>query len=120
MAFSLFMCGFSHLIDGHVTSFFFQILFICSFNFSVGSMSWFYVAEVTIDTATGFALAGQFVSLAVMSLTVDMMINSEVGITGVIFYLSVWSIFGTIFCDCSVRESRGLTDIEKKSLYAQA
>ena len=80
-------------------------------------MSWFYVSEVSNDTAAGFASSGQFICLTIISISTEAMINSKMGVTGTIFFYSAWSLFGAIFCYCFVRESRGLTDNQKKNLY---
>ena len=75
------------------------------------------MSEVAIDAAAGFASSGQFISVTLVSVTTELMINSPMGVAGTIWYYSAWSILGTLFCYCFVRESRGLTDNEKKNLY---
>ena len=80
-------------------------------------MAWFYVSEVLNDAAAGFASSGQFICITIISLTTELMINSPMGVTGTIWFYSSWSILGTIFIYCLVKESRGLTDYEKKNLY---
>ena len=92
-------------------------LFLFSFHFSQGSMAWFYVSEVSNDTAAGFASSGQFICLTIISISTEAMINSKMGVTGTIWFYSAWSLFGAIFCYLFVRESRGLTDHQKKNLY---
>ena len=48
------------------------------------------------------------------------MIRSPLGGAGTMAYYSAWSILGTIFCYFFVKESRGLTDSQKKNLYTPA
>ena len=93
------------------------ILFITAFHLTLGSTSYFYVSEVANDAAAGFASSGNFICTTIISLTTESMINSQMGVTGTIWYYSTWSVLGTFFCYCFVRESRGLTDYEKKNLY---
>ena len=45
------------------------------------------------------------------------MLASKIGVSGSIWFYSAWSILGTFFCYFFIRESRGLTDNEKKNLY---
>ena len=45
------------------------------------------------------------------------MINSALKVYGSIWYFSGLSFIGFIFVLCMVRETRGLTDLEKKSIY---
>ena len=93
------------------------IVFISAFHLTLGSTSYFYVSEVANDAAAGFASSGSFICTTIMSLTTESMINSNLKVIGTIWYYTAWSVIGTIFCYCFVRESRGLTDYEKKNLY---
>ena len=46
------------------------------------------------------------------------MINSELQIYGSIWYFGVLTLIGFFFCLFFVKETRGLTDLEKKTLYS--
>ena len=46
------------------------------------------------------------------------MINSELKVYGSIWYFSILTFIGFFFCLFFVRETRGLTDLEKKTLYS--
>ena len=46
------------------------------------------------------------------------MINSSLKVYGSIWYFSVFCFVGFLFCLCMVRETRGLTDVQKKTLYS--
>ena len=85
---------------------------------SQGSVAWLYIPEVCIDSATGLAVAAQFINLTVISLTFEFMINSSLKVYGSIWYFSVFSFVGFLFCLFMVRETRGLTDVQKKTLYS--
>ena len=80
-------------------------------------MAWFYVSEVLNDAAAGFASSGIFMCITIISLTTELMLNSSMGVAGTIWYYSAWSVLGAIFMYFLVKESRGLTDYEKKNLY---
>ena len=37
---------------------------------------------------------------------------------GSIWYFSAFTLVGFVFCVCCIRETRGLTDLQKKTLYS--
>ena len=45
------------------------------------------------------------------------MINSPLGVHGSIWYFAVLTFIGFLFCIIFIKETRGLTDLEKKTLY---
>ena len=47
------------------------------------------------------------------------MINSPMQVYGSIWYFAGWCVVGFLFCFFFVKETRGLTDLEKKTLYAK-
>mmetsp|Transcript_8475 Transcript_8475/g.11681 ORF Transcript_8475/g.11681 Transcript_8475/m.11681 type:complete len:93 (-) Transcript_8475:55-333(-) len=85
---------------------------------SQGSHAWIYIPEVCVDSATGLAAASQFINITIISLTFEFMINSSLKVYGSIWYFSGLTFLGFLFCLFMVRETRGLSDLEKKSLYS--
>ena len=83
----------------------------------MGSIAWLYVPEVCVDAGTGFAIASQFCNLTLICLTFDFMIHSGMGVYGALWYHSCWCFGGWLFVIFIMKETRGLTDFEKKSLY---
>jgi len=79
---------------------------------------WLYVPEVTIDASTGLAVASQFINMTMVSLTFEFMINSSLEVHGTIWYYSALTFLGCFFCIIFIKETRGLTDLEKKTLYS--
>mmetsp|Transcript_24370 Transcript_24370/g.32633 ORF Transcript_24370/g.32633 Transcript_24370/m.32633 type:complete len:130 (-) Transcript_24370:70-459(-) len=101
-----------------MTSFVMIILFVVAFQFSQGSIAWLYVPEVCVDAGSGIAVASQFINLTIISLTFEFMINSSLKVYGSIWYFSAFCFLGFLFCIFIVRETRGLTDLEKKTIYS--
>ena len=93
-------------------------LFITSFQMTQGGVSWLYVAEVCVDAAVGFASNGQFLTLCLLSFSFEFLINSSLGVHGTLWIYGVVTLIGGIFVVCFVKETRGLSDQEKKSLYS--
>ena len=71
-----------------------------------------------MDAATGFAAGAQFINTTIISFTFEFMINSELNVYGSIWYFSGFTLLGFLFMLFFVRETRGLTDLEKKTLYS--
>ena len=118
MAVFLFLCGLSVQQGWNLEAFITLCLFIGTFEFTQGSVAWLYIPEVTVDAATGFTTGAQFINLMLITFTFEFMINSSLRIYGTIWYFAGMTLFGFLFCLCFVRETRGLTDLEKKTLYS--
>ena len=52
-----------------------------------------------------------------VAFTFEFMINSSLNVHGTLMYYGGTTFLGFLFCLCCVRETRGLTDLEKKTLY---
>ena len=111
-------CGFAILYDYSLSAYISILLFIMFFHFSHGTVTWLYTPEVTVDAASGFALAGQFINLSIIALTFEFMLAGPLDIYGTIWYHACWNFVGLIFMVVFVKETRGLTDKEKKLLYS--
>ena len=118
MAVFLFLCGLCVLEGWNLPSFVFLCLFIVSFQLSQGSVAWLYIPEVLVDAASGFAAGAQFINLVLISFTFEYMIKSPLEVYGSIWYFGGLTVLGFIFCLFFVRETRGLTDLQKKTLYS--
>ena len=71
-----------------------------------------------MDAASGFSAGAQFLNLIVIGFTFEFMINSPLDIYGSLWYFAGMSMIGFVFCLFYVRETRGLSDVEKKTLYS--
>ena len=92
-------------------------LFITFFHMSQGGVAWLYCSEVCIDAAMSFTSNGQFITLIIISFTFEYMINSSMGVHGSLWLFGIISLFGALFMLLFVRETRGKSDKEKKTLY---
>lgn len=110
--------GYSFLYGYAFASYIAILLFIMFFHLSHGTVTWLYTPEVTVDAASGFALGGQFISLSIICLTFEFMIAGPLNVHGTIWYHAAWNFVGLIFMCVLVRETRGLTDKQKKLLYS--
>ena len=101
-----------------MTSYVSIIISIFFFHCSQGNFAWIYIPEVCVDSATGLAVASQFLNLTLISLTFEFMINSAMQVHGTIWYFAGFNFLGFIFFLVVVKETRGLSDLEKKTLYS--
>ena len=117
MAFFMTLCGVCVLYGYNMASFVTLCLFVASFQLSQGSVAWLYIPEVCVDAASGFAAGAQFLNLIVISFTFEFMINSPLKVYGSLWIFAAFSAIGVIYVIFFVKETKGLTDLEKKTLY---
>ena len=118
MAVFLFICGYAALKEENILSFVSLCAFFMSSTLSQAVINWLYIAEVTVDAAAGFCVAGKSINLLIVSFSFEYMINSPLLIHGTIWYYSAVTFVGFIFCLFFVKETMGLTENEKKTLYS--
>ena len=117
MAVFLFISGYAALKEENVLSFVSLCAFFMSSVVSQAVICWLYIAEVTVDAASGFCVAGKAGNMLIVSFTFEYMINSPLQIHGTIWYYSAITFVGFLFCVFFVKETMGLTENEKKTLY---
>ena len=117
IATSTFICGLSILYGWNMLAFISVNGLGIAYQMTKGGCAWMYVSEVTVDVASGLSMAAQYGNLTLISFTFESMMNSHLKVFGTIWYFSAISFIGTVFCYWFVKETRGLTDYEKKTLY---
>jgi len=76
-----------------------------------------YAAEVATDTALGLCVLALFLSLLEKAITMEFMVHSAMGAEGMFFVLGGVTLVGALFVAVFIKETKGLSDLEKKSLY---
>lgn len=76
-----------------------------------------YAAEVAVDTALGLCILAMFASLLEKAITMEVMVHSSMGPHGMFIFLGIITLFGAVFICVFVKETKGLSDLQKKSLY---
>lgn len=76
-----------------------------------------YAAEVAVDTALGLCILALFLSLLEKAITMEFMVHSAMGPQGMFFLLGGITLVGAAFVAIYVKETKGLSDKEKKQLY---
>lgn len=78
-----------------------------------------YCSEVPVDEASGVVMFGQFMMMLTLSLSMEFLLSSRLGTHGTFWLFSLASIIGAFFVYGYVKESKGLTDKQKKELYSK-
>ena len=118
MSFFMMMIGFFKVTKSYTEMFITMNLFIGAFQLSIGSVAWLYVAETTVDQASGFCMTGNFITCILISFSMEYLMASALQVQGTFWLFGVLTAIGAIFVFFFVKETRGLSDKEKKSLYS--
>mmetsp|Transcript_2630 Transcript_2630/g.4394 ORF Transcript_2630/g.4394 Transcript_2630/m.4394 type:complete len:173 (+) Transcript_2630:1059-1577(+) len=114
MAACLGMTATSYIIEQDKLIIIFLCLAILCFQFSCGPIAWMYAGEVAVDTGLGICILALYLSLLELAITMQFMVNGFLGPSGMFYTLSFVTFIGSFFVFCFVRETKGLTDKEKK------
>lgn len=97
------------------------LVMICVFIFvyanTTGTVAWVYSAETCTDIGLGVCLLTLWAVVLLEVLTVPMLMNTGIETSGVFFLFAIFGIVATIFIKLFLKETRGLTDNEKRNLY---
>ena len=96
----------------------FIMLFLITYQMSDGSITYLYVAEVVTDGALGFCLFGLKSTALIISLTTEYIMDSPLHPYGAFWLYGGLASIGAVFIFFCMKETRGLNDKEKKSLYS--
>jgi hypothetical protein len=95
------------------------LLFLITYQITDGALTFLYVAEVVVDGALGFCFLALKGTALVISLTTEYIMNSPLHPYGAFWLYGGLASLGAIFIFLCMKETRGLTDKEKKSLYCR-
>ena len=94
---------------------------VCVYTFifqtTIGGITYFYMAETTFDKATGLSLFFQFVALILVVGSFEFVLESPLGPHGSFWVFSGINLAAFIVTLLLLKETRGKTDFEKKTLY---
>lgn len=92
--------------------------FMLAYNSTSGPVSWGYAVETCPDIALGIVLLTLYSTVFVLSLTTETLMASPLQPQGVFFMFAGISVIAFVFFWCFLGETKGLTEMEKRSLYA--
>jgi hypothetical protein len=90
------------------------MLFLITYQMTDGSITYLYVAEVVVDGALGFCFLCLKGTALIISLTTEYIMDSALHPYGAFWLYGGLTSLGGIMMFIFMRETRGLTDKEKK------
>lgn len=111
------LIGVCVILEQYVALYIFILSFCASFQLSQGNLAFVYMAEVCVDSAMGIVMGCQFGTMMLFSLTVSFMIDSPLGMQGTFWTYAGFNLLAVIFMGLVIKETKGLTPVELKSLY---
>ena len=92
-------------------------LFIIIYELTSGPVAWMYAAETCCDMALGICMYTLYLVVFILSLVTEPLMNSKMQPQGVFFMFGIFSAIAAVFMYVYIKETKDLTDKEKKSLY---
>jgi len=96
----------------------FICLFVACYQITTGQIAWIYAAETCTDISLGVSLYTLWFVVLVLLMTTEPLMNSPLKEQGVFAIFGICCLAATAFTFFFIRETKGLTDYQKKSLYA--
>jgi hypothetical protein len=93
-------------------------MFMVVYVITNGPIIWLYVSEIVSDAALGFCLFILWSFILLLSLTTNFLMESFLQPQGVFWIFGAVSLGGALFNYRYTKETHGLSDKEKKTLYA--
>ena len=95
-------------------------VFMLIYQNTSGPIAWIYAAETLTDVGLGVSLNVLYGTILVLSLTTEPLMNSALTPVGVFYMLAFFSFVAVFFLYFYFKETMGLTEKQKKSLYSPA
>jgi hypothetical protein len=94
-------------------------IFIWIYANTTGPIAWVYSAETCTDIGLGVCLLTLWAVVLIEVLLVPTLMNSSLETSGVFFLFAAFSAVAAVFIFVFLKETRGLTDREKRTLYSK-
>ena len=83
----------------------------------MGPVAWLYFGEVLSSQGMGLVVLGLWASSLETVFAMEYMINSDLGVSGTMWLFASENLLCLIFVIFFIKETKGLTDAQKKALY---
>ncbi len=94
-------------------------IFMVAYVITNGPIIWLYVSEIVSDAALGFCLFVLWSFVLLLSLSTNFLMESFLRPQGVFWIFGAFSLGGAYFNYQFAKETHGLSDKEKKTLYSK-
>jgi hypothetical protein len=96
-----------------------MIIFMTVYVITNGPVIWLYVSEIVSDAALGFCLFILWTFVLILSLSINFLMESFLRPQGVFWLFGAFSMGGAYFNFRFAKETHGMQDKDKKTLYAK-
>lgn len=94
------------------------LLFLFVYQNTTGPVTWLYAAETTVDAGLGLCMFTLWITVFILTLICPVLMGKDIlGPSNVFFIFSAFSAFGAFYSYYFIKETQGLSDKEKKSLF---
>jgi len=94
-------------------------IFIFIYQNTSGPVAWLYASETCVDAGLGVVIQCLWFTVLVLSLVTEPLMNSKLHPAGVFYLFAIISFIATYYVYKIIKETKGLSDKEKKALYAK-
>ena len=105
------------LIEFNVGVVLMMCVFMAIYQNTCGPIPWLYAAETMTDVGLGIAMQTLYVTLMIVSVGTEPLMQTSLHTSGVFFLFGLFSLFGFIFTYFFFKETKGLTEKQKKQVY---
>ena len=96
-----------------------MLIFIFIWQNTTGCVAWLYCSEVAVDVVLGFVGFTAYFVIFLLTLTTQFMMESELlRPWGTFWLFGICSLTASLWMHVCVKETKGLTDKEKKELFS--
>ena len=92
-------------------------LFMFLYQITTGQITWIYTVEVCVDVSLGVSFYTLWFVVLILLLGSQPLMATALGPQGVFFIFAGCCAVAAVFCYLEIRETKDLTDKEKKSLF---
>ena len=117
MAAFLFLVGLFSYLEYNNLMLLMILLFLIVFQQSDGPILYIYASEIAVDTGLGFCFLGLKGSGLAISLTIEYLMDSALKPEGSFWLFSGLTLASCVFFMLCMKETKHLTDKQKKDLY---
>ena len=92
-------------------------VFMAIYQNTSGPVAWMYAQETLTDAALGVGINVLFFCIFSLGLATPYLIGSALGAAGTFYLFALFALMGFFTLYPTLKESKGLTEKEKKELY---
>lgn len=112
------MIGYLNTLENSTGVIINMALFMWFYGATSGPLAWAYAAETVVDKGLGICLMSLYIWVIILSLICPVIMDPEVmGPTNVFYFFSALMLLAIPYILYFMKETKGLTDKEKKNLY---